>query len=522
VNARSGLASVWAALGPVARAGAKFARTAAWVVAWLIRAAVREVAAFARRLSAEETRPQWMNRLPGNRFALAALVVLGLLALYGVASFDRPATSEAPRGVATPVAAATAACPAPGGGRVSAVTPPGSRTPGQAQVTGVQSPPAIPGTGWSTEVAKTTGPWTFAAYGSIASGLTVEQTTTDGGLAGTRCVEPGTDMWFAGPGPADADDVSLYLTNVDSRPVSVLLAGLSIDGSLENPEGQGDFAVAPHTTRLVQIGVQVEGLGEAASSAKIIALRVRATTGRVAAAVHVGKKKGADWLPMTAPAKDLVVPGVPSGSGGRRLLIAVPGRDEATVGIQVITTDGTFRPGGQGRIQAAAMAVTPYDLGVGGKAAAVRLVSDRPIVAALVADQGDDFAVTAATPALLPKDEGTTRAGGLVADDRDRTIVLLTAPGPAAGVVRLTQLMAQGPTGTAQNITVPAGQTVEVKMPPPAGGDRYGLSIVPYPDSGPVYAARLLLIKKQGITLMPVVPPRTIAILPPVADGPIP
>src|SRR5262249_39058582 len=152
---------------------------------------------------------------------------------------------------------------------------------------------------------------------------------------------------------------------------------------LENPEGQDDLAVAPHSTRLVQVGVQVEGLGEAASSAKIIALHVHATTGRVAAAVHVGKKKGADWLPMTAPRKSLGTPGVPSGSGGRRLLVAVPGRDEASVGIQVISPDGTFTPGGQRSIQAAALAVTPYDLGLGGKPAAVRLVSNRPIVAAL-------------------------------------------------------------------------------------------------------------------------------------------
>ena len=104
-----------------------------------------------------------------------------------------------------------------------------------------------------------------------------------------------------------------------------------------------------------------------------------------------------------------------------------------------------------------------------------------------------------------------------MADDRDKTTVLLTAPGPAA-TVRLTPVMAQGATGTAQDVSVPAGRTVQVTMPPPAGTDGYGLSIVPAPGSGPVYAARLLKIKKQGLTLLPVAPAHTSALLPPVAD----
>jgi hypothetical protein len=523
VNARSVVASVRRVLGPVGR----FVRTGSWVIFWVVRAAVRRVSAHARRFASAETRPQWMNRLPGNRFALAALVVLGLVALYGVAAFDRPAASVAPRGVTVPVPAATAACPDPTGARVTAVTPPGSHAAGQAQVTGTQAVPAAPGTAWSTDVKKSTGLWTVAASGSLASGLTVEQTTSEGGLAGTRCAQPATDLWFAGPGPADADDVGLYLSNVDGRPVSVVIAGLGVDGSLETPQGQDEISVAPYSTRLVQVGVQVEGLGEAAAGEKLIALHVRATSGRIAAAVRVQRTKGVDWLPATTPANSVVVPGVPSGGGRRRLLVAVPGRDEASVTVQVVTPDGTFAAGDRRTLQAAALAVTPYDLGLGGKPAAVRLVSNRPIVAALIADVGDDFAATAATPPLLaPRPAPGGRAadagqGGLVADDRDTTRLLLSAPGPGA-VVRLTQIMSQGPTGTAQDVTVPGGRTIEVTMPPPAGGDRYGLFVVPRPGSGPVYAARLLEIKKQGVSLMPVVPARTTVVLPAVVEAPVP
>ncbi|GAA4515747.1 hypothetical protein GCM10023191_085960 [Actinoallomurus oryzae] len=483
----------------------------------LTRAAARAAGAYAVRLSSADTRPGWMNRLPANRFALAALVVLAVAALYGVASFARPAASAPRHGTTVPVTSAYAACPDTHGARVSAVTPPGARGSGQASVAGAPVVLTTPGTAWSDDVTKGAGPWVFGAQGSLAPGLTVEQTTSDGGLAGTRCVQPATDLWFAGPGPADADGVSLYLTNVDDRPVTALVTALSPEGSIETPEGQDEVPVGPHSTRLVQVGVQVEGFGQAAADAKLVALHVHALTGRLSAAVRVERKKGADWLPETAPSRRVVVPGVPSGKGRRRLLIAVPGQDEAKVTVQGMARDGAFAPTGERALEAPALAVTPFDLGLGGKPAALRLVADRPIVAALVAEKGDDFGVTAAVPPL-----GAGTGTGLVADDRDTTTLLLSAPPEHAAAVRLTQLMTQGPAGTAKDVAVPAGHTVEVAMPPPAGGDDYGLVIAPRPGSGPVYAARLLEMKKKGFTLLPVPPARMTAVLPPVADSPVP
>jgi hypothetical protein len=518
----SALVTVRKALGPAARTLYRAARATARVVFRLVRAAVREVSAFAVRLSSADTRPQWMNRLPGNRFALAALVVLALVALYGVASFARPASSAPRRAVGVPVTSANPVCPDTHGARVSAITPPGARGEGKAWAAGAPVTLTTPGTAWSTNVKKGTGPWAFGAYGSMAPGLTVEQTTAGGGLAGTRCAQPGTDLWFAGPGPADAEAVSLYLTNVDDRPMTAIVGALSPEGSIETPEGRNDVLVGPHSTRVVQVGVQVEGFGDAAASAKLVALHVHAATGRVAAAVRVERKKGADWLPAVVPGNPVVLPGLPPGKGRRRLLVAVPGEDEVSVSVQGISSDGTFSPMGQRKLEAPALAVTPFDLGLGGKAAGLRLVANRPIVAALVADEGDDFAVTAATPPLTPaKRNGQDGGIGLVADDRDKTTLLLTAPGPAAAV-RLTQVMGQGPAGTPQNVNVRAGHTLAVTMPPPAGGDDYGLTIVPAPGSGPVYAARLLTVKKQGMTLLPIAPARMFALRPPVADTPLP
>lgn len=480
----------------------------------LIRVATR----FARvtglgRLPDPETRPAWLDRLPGNRFALAALVCLALLALYGVASLSRPGVPTPSSAVRVPIRAATVVCPDTGGARLSAVTPPGPVSVGGVRATRPGSgtplpvPLSVPGTSWFTKVTKNAGPMTVDGDGALAAGLTVEQTTSGGGLAGTRCPEPETDMWFAGPGPADAKDVAVSLTNVDPQPATVDIDGLGGDGSIET--GQGQTSVAGRTTKVIHIGAGPEGLGDGATGEKLLALHVRAIDGRLAAAVHVQRKKGAEWLPATAPGTDLVIPGVPPGSGARKLLVAVPGNDVATVKVQAISSEGTSAAAGDGGLQATALTVTSLKLGIGGNAAGIRLTSDRPIVAALVADQGDDFAATAAAPAL--------GHGGLVADDRAKTTLMFTAPGrPAA--VRVTQLMAQGPTGTTQDVRVPAGRTVAVEMPPPAGADGSGIAIVPRPGSGPVYAARLLTIAHKGITLMPIPPARLSAYLPPVVD----
>lgn len=470
----------------------------------------------AARFTSSDTRPAWMNRLPGNRFALAALVALALVALYGVASFARPAASTPPRPTRTTVTATTVVCPDPSDARVSAVTPPGrAEGTGRVQVAGGPVVLSTRGTSWSSQVKKGTGPWTLGASGPPAAGLSVEQTDEAKGLAGTRCPEPAADQWFTGPGPADAKDIVLTLTNVDERPVTVGVDGVSEDGSIEAAAGHA-VAVAPHTTQTVRVGIDPAGLGPIAAGVKLLALHVHAASGRVSASVLVHRGKGSEWLPAVRPATHLVVPGVPSGSGGRRLLVTVPGRDEATVRVDVMTPDGTFAPGGQHTLQAAALAVTPLDLGIGGKPAGIRLVANHPIIAALVADQDDDFAVTGAVDPL-----GDGIDGGVVADARDTTTLLFSAPEGAA-VVRVTQIAARGVVGTPKDVSVPAGRTVSLTMPHSPDGDAYALSVVPRPGSGPVYAARLLKIKKHGITVLPIPPARTSVLLPHVEDVPLP
>jgi hypothetical protein len=484
--------------------------------------------------------PNSALRLLSHRYGVTLLVLLAVLALYGAAVSSRPSrTARAEEGGRTPVQAAVVACPAPGGARLSALSfpSPGGTKPARGQpapvkggridLTQTQGGTSVgsfttPGTSWSQDVKTATGSYTLRAAGTLAEGLEAEQTTLekkgdDRGLSAVRCTDPGTDLWFLGPGPSDAKHLDLYLTNVDDQTAAVDASALSDDGPLDTADGRGT-TVEPHTTRVVPIGASPEGLGAIVAQARLLALHVHVTTGRVAAAVRVrvGKGKGVDWIPVTAPpAAQLVVPGIPSGGGRRQLLVAVPGDVDARIKVQVITPAGAFAPQGQDILDAPAQTVTPVDLerALSGKAAAVRLVADRPILAGFTVQQGDDVAYGAATPPL-----GGGGGGGAVADNRDVSSVLLTAPdGPAT--VQLVTLTAQGAAGNPYVAKVEGTRTLEVRLAAPAGTtDGFGVVIVPQPGSGPVYASRVFTRDKL-ITIMPVVPAPTTVQFPPVGDS---
>jgi hypothetical protein len=199
------------------------------------------------------------------------------------------------------------------------------------------------------------------------------------------------------------------------------------------------------------------------------------------------------------------------------LLVAVPGDVDARIKVQVITSAGAFAPQGQDTLDAPAGTVTPVDLegALSGKAAAVRLVADQPILAGFTVQQGDDVAYGAAT---LPLGDGGSGAGGAVADNRDVSSVLLTAPdGPAT--VKLVTLTGEGAAGNPYIAKVDGARTLEVRLAAPAGSTgEFGVMVVPQPGSGPVYASRVLTMSRL-ITIVPVVPAPTTVRFPPVADS---
>ncbi|MEU8347078.1 DUF5719 family protein [Actinomadura meyerae] len=468
-------------------------------------------------------------RLLGMRYATAALMLVAVAALYGAATLSRPGEASE-EGRTVPAANAVMVCPGHEGGRlaVQSLSQKGGGSVALAPSKGGSPLGSMtsPGQGWSGDTKPSGNAYTVRGTGAIAAGLEAEQTTywpggPDRGLAGARCSVPGTDLWFLGPGPAAADRIDLYLTNVDAQPASVNVTALSGEGPLDTQDGLAT-PVAPYTTRVVRIGGSPEGLGDIVKTAADLALRVRTTSGRVAASVRarIGERRGIEWLPRTAgPATSVLVPGVPGGDGRRRLLVSVPGEADARIRMQVITPGGAFAPQGQDVLDAPAETVTsvPLDGALSGKAGAVRLTADRPILAGFAADRGADIAYGAATAPL------TAAGPGVVADNRFDSTLVLTAPSGAA-TVEVTTVNAAG-RGGPKEIRIPAGRTVETKLAAPAGAGAataYSAMIVPKEGAGPVYASRVLATGKGGgylFTILPVTPARTTIHLPGVADS---
>ncbi|TYK53485.1 DUF5719 family protein [Actinomadura decatromicini] len=466
-------------------------------------------------------------RLFGMRYASAALMLVAVAALYGAAAYSRPGEA-AEKGGRAPVTSAVLVCPGHEGGRLAVQSAGEQRGAGRADMAPTKGGSALatmtsPGQGWGKDTTSGDDSYTLRATGALAAGLEAEQTTDRGsgddrGLAGARCAAPATDTWFIGPGPDAADQVVLYLTNVDSQPASVDLAALSGEGPLDTVEGRGT-RVDPYTTKVVRIGESDEGLGSIVKSAADLALRVRTTSGRIAASLRVraGKGKGVEWVPASpAPAASVIVPGLPGGTGARRLLVSVPGDADAQVRVQVVTKDGTFVPAGQDVLDAPAKTVTSLALdgALSGRAAAVRLVSDRPVLAGFAAERGADVAYGAAAAPL------GAAGPGIVADNRFDSTLVLSAPAGAA-TVQVTTVNAQGRSGP-QEIGVPAGHTVESKLAAPSGGGSFGVIVTPKAGSGPVYAARTLSKGKGDeflFTVLPIVPAVTTIDLPGTADS---
>ncbi|GAA4235801.1 DUF5719 family protein [Actinomadura meridiana] len=468
-------------------------------------------------------------RLLGMRYATAALMLVGIVALYGAATFSRPEEATA-KGRQAPVTSAVAVCPGHQDARL-AVQSAARGKGGRASVTPTKGGAALatltsPGQNWTKDAESGDDSATVRAAGAMAAGLEAEQTVyqddgDDRGLAGASCAVPGTDLWFVGPGPVAADELELSLSNVDSQPASVDLTALSGEGPLDTVDGRGT-RVDPYTTKVVKIGESAEGLGDVVKSATVMALHVHSRSGRVAASLRVraGEEKGVEWLPRSpAPASSVLVPGVPSGSGERRLLVAVPGEADARVGVQVITKDGSYAPQGQGVIDAPAQTVTSVALdALTGRAAAVRLVADRPIVAGLAAERGADIAYGTSTPPL------TATAPGIAADNRFDSSLILTAPAGAA-TVQVTTVNAAGKSAS-HEVRIPAGRTIETDLTDPDGKDgddtAYGAVITPKPGSGPVHASRVLAKGKGDdylFTVLPIVPAATTVHLPTTADS---
>ena len=525
----------------------------------------------------------------------AGAVLAALAAIGGVAQLDhpaapRPAASAAVTRQVAVTSAARACPPAPGGGsapvtllggRAGATGTPGQgsridltalppagqtlrpASPVRAQSPGVVSLLALPA---GTVTGKKGGPvaqgWSVTGNGSMAQSMEAELADSTG-MAAVRCGEPGSDLWFVGPGKQHGvSKIQLDLMNVDSRAASVDVTVITDAGQSQAGNNDTGITVPPHQT-------VTESLSSVASGSSVVAIEVHTSIGRVVADVSEGSPAGttttgttttgttttgttttgtagglaadgttADggltWLPVTAaPSTRLVIPGVPPSGSAAGLFIADPGDSSAKVTVTAITPQQKLRPFGTQSVDlpgqsASYVALSP----LGGTNAALEITSNVPVVAGVLvpgsaADAATGAAATAATAtaATAPISQQAVVAGNVSGSGLAASVVL-TAPGTAARV-RLTEIAPAGHGGgsvtASQVVPVKAGRTQVAPVTAPKGakhGSAFAVVISPLAGSGPVYAAR---VETKGqstvVSIIPAASALTTITLPPVSNS---
>jgi hypothetical protein len=350
----------------------------------------------------------------------------------------------------------------------------------------------------------------------MAQGLEAELTQSSG-LASVRCAEPGSDLWFVGPGQQNGgSQVQLDLMNVDSTAASVDVSIINDGGQVQAGDDNG-ITVPPHQT-------VTESLSSVAHGSSVVAIEVHTSIGRVAADVSAESHGVTSWLPSTAgPSTRLVIPGVPPSGSTAGLFVADPGPSTAKVTVTAITPQGHISPFGSQSVDlpgqsASYVALSP----LGGTTAALQITSNVPVVAAVLVPGSGPGVLTAATAPISEQAvvAGNTSSGGMAAS------VLLSAPG-AAAQVRLTEIAPASRGGASvtvsQVLSVKAGRTLATPVKAPKGAKHdsaFALVITPLPGSGPLYAAR---VETQGqnsvVSIIPAASALTTISLPPVRDS---
>lgn len=453
--------------------------------------------------------------------ARARLGTVSLLLAAGLAVGQATAgpKPEVPAPQSVPVLAGSALCPD--------VRQEGQRGSTAVRATGGTSRTGGPLTGPLREDAPLppdlSGPFLVRAQGP---GLVVEQTTraTTGSRRGTAsisCSAPVTSAWFVGGATTLGSFAELVLVNAGPVPALVDVQVWTEQGPVDPRPGRG-IAVPARARAVVR-------LDQLAPDRDLLALHVATTRGQVAPALRVVRSDGrtplgTDWVPPTlAPARQLVVPGLPDGPGRRTALLTNPGGDGATAALSLVTSDGEVA---LDPVAVPAGSSVAVDLSepLAQTPAALRVSGDLPLLAgAVVIDRQvgpvREIAFSAAVPAV---DQTALLVDVRLSAPTEVTLLLTATSGDA--VVEVVPVAAPGELPEPLRIEVPASTTVATRLSrflPP--GSEGSLTLEVRPVSGQVHAARYS--RERGArgpltTLLPVVPPTRTVLRPVVVAGP--
>jgi hypothetical protein len=208
----------------------------------------------------------------------------------------------------------------------------------------------------------------------------------EAGLMAAPCTSPATEHWFVGVGATVSYRTELVLTNPDAGQAEVDLRFYGRNGIVVVP-GSPNLVIEGGSTRTVSLDTLVTVEGP-------LTVSVRASTGRVSA-VALDRRSvdfeptGADWqLPSVAPARTLVIPGIPEGAGTRMLEVVNPGTRRAQVSVSVLGVDGAFAPSGAETVEVPPESSAEVSVaeGLAGAAAGIQLTSDQPVTGSVISE----------------------------------------------------------------------------------------------------------------------------------------
>jgi len=299
-----------------------------------------------------------------------------------------------------------------------------------------------------------------------ATSVVAAENGPERGLSASGCIVPGTEHWFTGVDVRTQAQSEVVVANLDGTSAAVDLAAYGENGRIAAPRG---VEVAGNSSATISLGVLPR-------TATPITVKVSSSDGRVAAFLRQRTWNrdvplGVDWMPGgVQPATDLVVPGIPAGSGGRTLVLTNPGERTSTVTLGVLSDSGPIELAGAEQIEVPAGLTRTLELtaGLAGQAAALQLTATQPVTAGLWVDSGGDDArrdpAYTAAAAPLPPDAIWPLAAGKSA----RTALQLANPGDGEARVTLIASAGSGPAGQPKEITVPPGSIVSISLDPAA------------------------------------------------------
>jgi hypothetical protein len=280
----------------------------------------------------------------------------------------------------------------------------------------------------------------------------------DDGPASAACVTPRPEQWFTGLGAAARHSSVLELVNPDSGPAVADITVIGARGPVDAPNVRGITVPGGSSVR-VDLARELPLRGEL--SAKVVVSRGRLGVFATDTYDQLGRgAAGVDWLAPQEPGTDLLLLGLPAGSGSRDLMIANDGDDEVRAVVRVVTKDSTFRPQGLEDVRVPPQSVSRVPLSailgkaVNDGAVGVEVVATQAVTATLRSFVGGDVSHSVPltmfaepTQALLPPGRGS---------------VLLSSS--AVGSAEVVARRADG-SEKVRSIDLAPGRTVVVKVP---------------------------------------------------------